>query len=200
MAWRNIQGALSGLGGGAGGKSVIKTLQGADMAMTGTITTVSGAASIVGGFNHVSHTLTSGAWQRVGEYAVRAQTQQRWGYGREGVDQANIGILYFLPKTQVAGSAAGGATLPCMVRIAVVDSEDRIRPDGYVVHAVRSERLANDLTSSYGKLAVFFLPEKGAMGRVDDKLVIEVNADAAYNGLVWSGTASTLRVDTSLYM
>lgn len=177
MIWDNISAALRGVGGvgigvGRGGK--LKVLQGADVGMKS-------------GGTYESVACVAGAWTRVGSRTITPQTTQRWGYGREGVSQSNIGILYFLPKVQA------GTAIPCAVRLAIVDAEDRIRD--YIIHAVRSEKLAKDLTD--GKDLVFFLPENGIMGREDDKMVLEIMVDT---NATLSGTVSTFRADTTIYI
>ena len=134
-----------------------------------------------------SVTCAAGVWERVGKYTVRPQTTQRWGYGREGVQQSNIGILQFIPKK------ADASVIPCGVRLAVCDSEDRDRD--IVIHNVRMERLANDLVD--GKEKVFFLPEQGIVARTDDYLSLEVRVDTA---ATFSGTVSSLRADTTIYI
>ena len=130
-----------------------------------------------------------GVWTRVGKYPVKAQTTQRWGYGREGIPQSNIGIFQFIPKY---GSGAGEINL-CGVRLAIYDSEDRVRD--IVIHNVRSERLAKDLAD--GKDLVFFLPEQGIVAREDDYLSLEICSDG---GQGFAPAVSTLRVDTTIYI
>jgi hypothetical protein len=133
--------------------------------------------------------ISATSYTRVASYQVTPQTQHRFGYGAEGRQQANIGILTFLPKT----SAAGGTLIPGIVRLSVVDSEDR--PRDIVIHSVRVERLSKDLTD--GKEVVFFLAEQGVKARPYDKLIIEMLADTAAN---ISGSASSLRMDTTIYL
>jgi hypothetical protein len=175
--WDQLMGIGKGLGApniGGGGK--LKTLQGADTGLTTS-----------GTYDAISCPSTS--WTRVSSYTVKPQTQHAWGYGREGVEQANIGMFQFLPKT----SAAGGTAIATLVRVAVVNSEDIVLK--YVIHSVRSERLQKDLTD--GKSYVFFLPEDSYKARQDDKLVIEIKPDTT---ATISGTASSLRVDTTIYI
>jgi hypothetical protein len=173
--------ALGGLGKqiGApmgGGKGKLKTLQGSDVGLAASGT-------------YDATVCPSTSWTRVGSYTVKPQTQHAWGYGREGIQQANIGMLQFLPKT----SAAGGTAIAALVRIAVVNSEDIVMK--YVIHSVRSERLQKDLTD--GKELVFFLAEDGYKARQDDKLIIEIKPDTT---ATISGSASSLRVDTTIYI
>ena len=129
----------------------------------------------------------AGVWERVGKYTVKPQTTQRWGYGREGIPQSNIGILQFVPRVSAE------VLIPCGVRLSIYDSEDRVRD--IVIHNVRMERLANDLSD--GKEKVFFLPEMGIVAREDDYLSLEVCVDA---DTTFSGTFSSLKADTTIYI
>ena len=149
----------------------LKTLQMADVMVPATIT------------------CKAGIWERVGKYTVKPQTTQRWGYGREGVPQSNIGIFQFVPKISPTDLITGG------VRLAIYDSEDRLRD--IIIHNVRTERLAKDLSD--GKDFVFFLPEQGIVAREDDYLSLEICGDGVTT-VELSKTASVLRVDTTIYI
>lgn len=128
---------------------------------------------------------TTTSWGRVGTYTVTPQTTQQWGFGVEGKEQANLGFIQFLPKTN------GGVAMPGEVRLAIVNSEDIVQD--YRLPSVRTELLTKALAD--GKDLVYFLGASGYVGKPYDKLVLEILVDTA---ATYSTTASTLLVNTTL--
>lgn len=171
MPFEYLRRAVAGVGiPRIGKKGILKTLDIKDVKVADAITT------------------TTTSWARVASYSVRVQSTHKWGFGREGVEQANLGILHFLPKQPTSGTA-----IPCAIRLSVVNDLDIVK--GYIIENIRSERLAKDLVD--GKSLVWFLAEQGVEAVYGDKMVIDILVDTAGS---YSGTQSALKADTTVYL
>lgn len=170
MIWDNFKNLLGGVGVG-GGNGTLKILTEAD---------VIGASTV---------SLVAGQWQTVGSYVITPQTAEQCGFGRSGVTNEQIGMLY----VKLKDNATSPTEIPCSVRIAILDAEDRVRPNGYVVHSVRNDKLSVDKTD----LNVGYkFPRQGIQARPYDKIALIIKPDSAVT-LVKAN--SDIRLDTTLF-
>lgn len=133
---------------------------------------------------------SAGVWKTIGSYTVTPQTRMRVGYGRSGDTGQPQGILYTVLKTQAVAKHGE-------LRVLIQDAEGRVKPDGYIIHSVRTERLDD---SSGDRAIAFLVPEMGPYANEDDEIVVQFKSDATVtlDGNE-NANGSTLLLDVTLY-
>lgn len=131
----------------------------------------------------------SGKYNLLGTYVITPQTEMQCGNGVKGVVSEQMGMLYILLKDdQTTPVAVQG-----LIRVSILDAEDRVRTNGHVIHSVRTEKLAvskTDITTGF-KFAV-----QGLKARAYDKVALHLNPDA---DVVVVRADSDVEMDTTLY-
>lgn len=132
---------------------------------------------------------TTGEYNLLGTHVITPQTSMRCGKGRTGVVQEQIGMLYVLLKDDQTTPVA----VPGLIRVAILDAENRVRTGGYVIHSVRTEKLSVDKTDI---TTGFKFEVQGLEARPYDKIALFLNPDAAVTVVL---ADSDIKMDCTLY-
>lgn len=138
-------------------------------------------------FDAATVACVSGKYNLLGTHVITPQTTMKAGFGRTGVTNEQIGMLYIKNKDDQATPVE----VPGTYRIAILDAEDRVR--GLVVHSVRYDSLNIDKTNlSTG----FKFPVQGIEARAYDKIAVFLKPDATANVVQ---ADSDIKMDCTLY-
>ena len=140
-------------------------------------------------YDAASVTLKAGKWGLIGSDQVTPQTKLRCGKGVTGKTNEQIGLLY----VKLMDDQATPVEIPGYIRIAILDNEDRIRTNGYIIHSIRNDKLSVDKTDL---TTGFKFPVQGIQLRPYDKVALYLKPDS---DVVAVKADSDIRVDCTLY-
>lgn len=131
----------------------------------------------------------TGKYNLLGTHIITPQTEGQCGNGVKGVVSEQMGMFYVLLKDdQTTPVEVNG-----LIRVAILDAEDRVRNNGHVIHSVRTEKLAvskTDITTGF-KFAV-----QGIRAKAYDKIALFLRPDANVTVVL---ADSDIEMDTTLY-